>query len=141
MASSGAIPRKLGVMIGVLALIFIGVYSVNYMSMEILSAMRAFVQGEGRYARAQKEAVYRLFNYARTHDQKDYFAFLKSLEVSAGDRIAREESRKPHPDLALLEQGYAKGGNQPDDLDSTLTFFRRFQHTPRMEHLLELWDE
>ena len=60
-------------------------------SMDILSATRAYVGGESLWSKAQKDAVYYLNRYAATRSEPDYERYLEAIKVPIGDRKAREE--------------------------------------------------
>ena len=63
-------------------------------SLAIMSAGRAYVEGESLWSKAQKEAVMHLLRYAHTRSEQDYQAFLAALEVPLGDSRARLELEK-----------------------------------------------
>jgi signal transduction histidine kinase len=134
-----AVPRQLALLVGVLTLIIAGVWGVGYFAMESLSAVRAYVRGEGHWSKAEKQAVQNLYRYVRKRDERDYYAFLARLEVPAGALQARLEMEKDHPDRAAMEHGLLKAGNQPEDLKAMVNLFRRFKGFPHYEKLLYLW--
>src|SRR5258705_8902702 len=72
--------------------------SVAAISIDLLSAVRAYVTGESLYSKGQKDAQICLLDYVENHDEQDYRRFLHALAVPLGDRLAREELQKPHPD-------------------------------------------
>jgi len=109
--------------------------------MEKLSAVRAFVGGESLWSKAQKDAVFSLQRYAATKDEKDYQAFLKYLEVSAGDRQARLELLKPNPNLEIVRQGFLKGKIHPDDIDPMVDLLLRFYWVDHIDRALTVWTE
>ena len=59
------------------------------LSFNILSALRAFVNGESLWSKAQKEAVAELRRYAHDGDAARYRRFQAHLAVPQGDRVAR----------------------------------------------------
>ncbi len=107
--------------------------------MDTLTAIRAYVGGEGLWAKAQKDAVRSIEHYATSRDEADYQAYLRQIQAPLGDRKARIELQKEDPDIAAAEAGFIQGGNHPDDLDSGVRFFRRFQHTAYMSEVIEHW--
>ncbi len=108
-------------------------------SMEILSACRAFVGGEGLWSKAQKDSVYFVLQYAQSHNAADYQKFLDSLAVPIGFRKARLELEKSEPDLEIVRQGFLVSGNHPDDLEGVVKLIRRFGHLSFMRPAFAAW--
>lgn len=107
--------------------------------MDALNAIRAYVGGEGLWAKAQKDATRSLEHYAVSRDEADYQAYLRLIQVPLGDRKARIELQKENPDIAVAQAGLVQGRNHPDDLESAVRFFRRFQHIGYMSQVIEHW--
>ncbi len=105
------------------------------------SAVRAYVGGESLWSKAQRDAVYELANYARSHNAGDYQQFLRTMAVQLGDKRARIELQKPAPDLALARHGLLVGGNHVDDVDSMIWLFVHFQHVGFMADAIAIWAE
>ena len=104
-----------------------------------LTAIRAYVGGEGEWAKAQKDAVRSLEHYAISHDEADYLAYRRQIQVTVGDRRARIELQKENPDIAVVRAGFVQGRNHPDDLESMIRFFRRSQHIGYMARVIGHW--
>jgi hypothetical protein len=100
--------------------------------MDILTAIRAYVGGEGLWAKAQKDAVHSIEHYAVSYDEADYLAYRREIQVPLGDRKARIELQKEDPDLAVAEAGFIQGRNHPDDVEPAVRLFRRFLHNAYM---------
>ncbi|MGE5758437.1 MAG: diguanylate cyclase [Sideroxydans sp.] len=107
--------------------------------MDILTAIRAYVGGEGLWAKAQKDAVHSIENYAVSHDEADYLAYRREIQVPLGDRSARIELQKDDPDMAVVLAGFVHGRNHPDDVEPAVRLFRRFQHNAYMSQVIEHW--
>ncbi len=75
-------------------------------SMNILSAVRAFVGGESQWSKAQKEAVFHLNQYAVFRSEVDYKQFQKAMAVPLADQRARLELDKPAPDLKAAREAF-----------------------------------
>jgi hypothetical protein len=58
-------------------------------SMLVLSAVRAYVGGEGLYSKAQRDAVYYLARYATYRAEADFMSYQDAIAVPLGDRAAR----------------------------------------------------
>jgi PAS domain S-box-containing protein len=110
-------------------------------SIELLSAVRAYVTGESLYSKGQKDAQIHLLDYAQYHREEDYLRLLGALSVPLGDRVAREELQKAQPDLALALRGLLQGGNHPDDIDGMVRLFRWFRRMPFMANAIDTWTD
>ena len=108
-------------------------------SIAILSAGRAFVEGESLWSKAQKQSLVHLMRYAHTHAGSDYADFRAALAVPLGDRKARLELEKPEPDFAVAYQGFLEGRNHPDDIPGMISLYRRFRHLSYIDKAINLW--
>src|SRR5262245_19809358 len=68
--------------------------------LELLSAVRGYVAGEGLWSKGQKVAVQTLALYADSGDERHYTRYLAAMTAPLGDREARLELLKEHPDVA-----------------------------------------
>ena len=114
---------------------------VATVSIELLSAVRAYVTGESLYSKGQKDAQIYLLDYAQYRREEDYRRFQQALAVPLGDRIAREELQRPEPDLAIARSGFLQGGNHPDDIDGLIRLFRWFHTVPFMADAIVTWTD
>src|SRR3984885_975258 len=89
-----SIAKKLYFTVGIMALLILTELVTLWFSINTLSSVRAYVEGEGLWSKAQKDAAYQLTKYYRTHDEADYAAFQNFMKVSQGDHIARLELMK-----------------------------------------------
>src|SRR5258708_31536591 len=103
------------------ALLAIVIFSIN-----VNNGVRSYVQGEGLWSKGQKDAVYYLMRYARSHDQRDYQKYLEKISIPLGDNAARLELQKPSFDYGVAELGFIDGGNAPEDAPYMISLFRRF---------------
>lgn len=108
-------------------------------AMEILSATRAYVGGEGLWSKAQKDAVASLTRYARTRDAADYRRFREALAVPLGDRVAREAIAREPLDHAAAVRGFVAGGNHPDDVGRMIWLLRTFGRLPALQEVVAIW--
>ena len=122
----------------VIAVIFVVLIA---QSLAILSAGRAFVEGESLWSKAQKSSVMHLVRYVHSHDEADYRQFQQALKVPLGDRKARLELEKPNPDLAVAYQGFLEGRNHPDDIPGLITLFRRLRNVSYIDRCITLWTD
>lgn len=112
---------------------------VSVLSVDTLSAVRAFVGGESLWSKGQKDAVYYLGRYAESRAESDYQQFRRALAIPLGDKDARVELDKPEPDLAIVRAGFLAGGNDVDDIDGVVRLYRRFSHVSFMARAVAYW--
>ena len=115
--------------------------SLAAFSIQLLSAVRAYVTGESLYSKGQKDAQIYLLDYAEQHREEDYARFMAALAVPLGDRAAREALQQSEPDIERARQGFLDGGNHPDDIDGLIRLFRWFRHVPFMSKPIATWTE
>src|SRR5580692_12810568 len=60
-------------------------------SLSTLSSIRAFVNGEGLWSKAERQSIAELRTFAAGGSQADYRRFRDELAVPLGDRVARLE--------------------------------------------------
>jgi PAS domain S-box-containing protein len=133
--------RTLRVVVVLFVAIFLCFLILDNFRIQTLASIRAFVEGEGLWSKAQKEAVIALHRYARSHDEKDFGDYLNSIQIPAGDHLARLELEKPDPNYDLVDRGLLQGGNHPDDLKGMARLFRRFRHVSYMAAAIRTWTE
>ena len=105
----------------------------------VLSSARAYVGGESLYSKGQKNAVRWLGQYLRSGDEADYRRYVDALAIPLGDRIAQLELEKPRPDYAVVRSGLLQGGNDPDDIDALIGFYRLFRNVPLVADAIDTW--
>ena len=134
-----AVAKKLYTVVGVMALLIASELFTLLFAMNILSAVRAFVGGEGLWSKAQKDAVLNLENYARRHEEKYYEEFLNNLQINLGDHATRIELLNAQPNLEVARQGLIRGGNHPDDVDGIMKLFIRFHEVSYIKRAIQIW--
>ena len=135
------ISRKLVILLWLFVLLVIGLLGLSYFTIENLSAVRAYVGGEGLWSKAEKQAARDLSRYSISHSEQDYQNFRRALLVPLGDRKGRLELEKPSPDLNVVRQGFLEGRLHPDDVDSQIRLFREFRRSKHMAEAVETWAE
>jgi diguanylate cyclase (GGDEF)-like protein/PAS domain S-box-containing protein len=131
-------PPLFGVVWAFVAVV-VGLFTLVYFSIQLLSGVRAYVEGEGLWSKGQKDAVYALSRYILYADERDFLAYQTALAVNLGDRRARLELEKPDPDLAVAREGLLQGRNHPDDVDGMIFLFRRFRRLPEIDRAITIW--
>src|SRR5258708_27809632 len=89
---------------------------INFFTIKILSANRAYVNGESHYSKGQKDAVRHLITYLYTQDKEQWKLFQEELRVPQGDGIARIVLSNKG-DINIVKNGFRAGRNHEKDLD------------------------
>ena len=108
-------------------------------SIATLSSLRAYVNGEGRWSKAEGQAIADLRRYSLTGEETDYQLFRSQLAVPLGDRTARLELQRARPDFERATQGFLAGRNNPADIPGMLRLFRLFNTSPIMAPSISYW--
>ncbi len=133
------VPKQLALVV----LLFVGIVGclllLVHVQLEVMSAVRAYVGGEGLWSKGQRDAVFHLRAYAAGGSQHEWAAYQKALAVPLGDRRARELMERPGTSLAAVTEGFVTGRNHPADVPVMVTFFGRFRHFPYVAEAIALW--
>jgi diguanylate cyclase (GGDEF)-like protein len=105
----------------------------------VISGLRAYVYGQARWGVGEHLAVEQLRRYALDRDPAMYQDYLNDLAVPVGDRLARLQLQRSHPDYALARRGLLEGGNAPADVTGMIVLFRLFDRQPLMAHAVSVW--
>ena len=127
---------RLRVVVVLFVIIFLCFLILDNFRIQTLASIRAFVEGEGLWSKAQKEAVIALHRYARSHDEKDFGDYSNAIQVPLGDHLARLELQRPDPDYEAVDRGYKAAIIRT--FDGMARLFRRFRHVStwrRRSHL------
>lgn len=135
------VSRKLVVVLWLFVVIVIVLLIFSYQVIGSLSALRAYVEGEGLWSKAQKEAVRNLIRYASSYSEQDFRAYQQALQTPVGDKRARLELEMPSPDLRIVYDGFIQGRNSPDDVKRMAVLFRRFHRQKYMAAAIAIWAE
>jgi len=135
------VSRKIIVVLWLFVLIVIALSILSYQIIGSLSALRAYVEGEGLWSKAQKQAVHNLTRYASSHSEQDFRAYEKALQTPLGDKKARLELERPSPDLKVVYEGFIQGRNSPDDVKGMAVLFRRFHKQKYMADAIAILAE
>lgn len=136
-----SVSKKLYGVVGVMAVLIAAELFSLVFAMNVLSAVRAFVGGEGLWSKAQKNAIFELQKYISSHDEKDYLAFRESLAVNLGDRQARLEMTKQDMDESIVTRGFLAGRNHEKDIPSMIWLMRRFYRVSYIAEAIRVWGE
>jgi hypothetical protein len=110
------------------------------LSVDVLSAGRAYVGGEGLWSKAQKDAVYHLARYAQIRSEESYLQFQQAIAVPLGDRKARLELEKVKPDYGVVRDGLIAGRTHDADIGGVIRLYRTMRDVSYMVKVIELWE-
>ena len=110
-------------------------------SLELMSAVRAYVAGESFWSKGQKDAVRFIQLYAATGDAAFLRRFDAAIAAPLGDLTARKALEQPSADIDQARKGFLEGGNKPDDVERMIWLFRYFAAAPYMRDAVEYWRE
>lgn len=135
-----SIAKKLYFTVGIMALLIAFELGALVFSINTLSSVRAYVNGEGLWSKAQKDAMYQLLKYGRTRNEADYQQFNEFMKVPMGDHIALVELSKREPNLQKAREGLIEGRNHPGDVDGMIKLFRRFHSNFYIGNAIKAWN-
>jgi signal transduction histidine kinase/PleD family two-component response regulator/HPt (histidine-containing phosphotransfer) domain-containing protein len=133
--------RKIGTIITVFATISIIIFLLNYSSSMILNGVRAYVNAESLWAKAQKNATLNLYIYTYSKNIEHYKNFNKKLDIVFGYEKARVTLSSENPNFELAKEGFIESNNHPDDIEVLIDLFYYFQDFPYLTDAIEIWKE
>ncbi|MCL9805665.1 HAMP domain-containing histidine kinase [Flavobacterium amniphilum] len=113
---------------------------LNGYTIKILSASRAYVNGESHYSKAQKDAVRHLITYLYTHNKKHWELYNQEMRVPQGDGMARIGLETELP-TTTIKRGFIEGRNSHKDLDDIIWLFKTFYYVPFMNKAIKEWEQ
>ena len=136
-----SIAKKLYFIVGTMAILIVVELFTLWFAIHTLSSLRALVGAEGLWSKAEKDAVYELNKYYRTHDEKDYASFQKFMRVPEGDHTTRMELLKKDMDINVARQGFIEGRVHPADIDGMISMLRRFYKVSYLSKAIFIWGQ
>lgn len=113
---------------------------LNGFTIKVLSASRAYVNGESHYSKAQKDAVRHLITYLYTLDINQWNLYLKEIKVPLGDGSARVGLMN-NSSINKIKQGFLEGRNNYKDLDDLIWLFKNFKSVPFLNKAIKEWEQ
>jgi signal transduction histidine kinase/CheY-like chemotaxis protein len=138
---SPGITRKFVFLNFLLFILAVTLTALTVFTITITSGVRAYVAGEGLYAKYQKDAVFYLRRYVQTSNEADYKRFSDAILVPLGDGNARRALDKPSPDRDNAARFFRAGQNSPDDVPLLVKLFLRFRHFDFMDAAIRIWGQ
>lgn len=108
-------------------------------SLQVLSGVRAFVAGESLWTKGQKDAIYHLHEYASSGSPQAFEEFVRAIDIPLGDRAARLALQPGQVQIDLAREGFLRGGNHPDDIDSLIWLLRYFDSLDLVKRPVSHW--
>src|SRR5262249_7852712 len=113
---------------------------VTWAGASVLSALRAYVAGEGLYSKGQKDAVYHLVRYTLSRDELEYERYRSAIAVPLADARARRELERPDGSLATAEQALIEGRNDAAEAAAMAGLFPGGAWLAEMQRAIRIWD-
>jgi len=113
--------------------------TLAFVSLEVLSSVRAYIAGEGLWTKGQKNAIYFLDLYNQTGDPQYYNLYRSAVAIPLSDRAARLALEKSPPDVSAARSGFLGGGNHVDDVDGLIWLFRNFRNVSYFDRAVSKW--
>ena len=114
--------------------------AINYYTIKTTSAVRAYVNGESRYSKGQKDASRHLITYLTLQDDEQYRLFNDELNVPLGDSLARV-GLSTRGTYESIRTGFLQGKNHLDDVDDMIWLFKNFSEVSFMKQAITIWKE
>lgn len=127
-----------GLAAGMVLLALVGVI-FTFAALAVVSGGRAYVHGEGRWSKAQQQAVFYLDRYAESGDRTDLVRARDALSIPLGDRQARLALEGDAYDYPRAYEGLRQGGNHPADIPEMIWLFEHFELAPYFRQAIQLW--
>lgn len=130
-------------LLGLLAIIFVSSHlliAINYYSLEIMSAVRAYIHGESNYSKGEKDATLSLISYIQTNEPKYWNDYIKHIQIPQGDSLARGELLGEDNE-EIARKGFLQGHNHTEDIAGMIWLFRTFKNMPMMAGPIGIWEK
>ncbi len=114
--------------------------TIDYFTLRITSAMRAYIAGESEYSKGQKDALLYLSTYIQTEDEHYQQLFKEQLKVPQGDNLARVTLMQDGA-TEIVKKGFLAGRNNPADLDNMIWLYTTFHSFYFMKTAIRVWEE
>src|SRR5699024_1241658 len=111
---------------------------LTWATLQVQTALAGFLNGESLWAKAQKQAVISLLNYAAVGDPSDYSDFQRNMVVLESYRAARTKVQSGNFTYAEVEQDMRRGGAIPVAIPKAIFLLDHFAGAPYMKPALRL---
>lgn len=135
--------RKLPKVLILLSVFFIScafLIFFNYFTIKILSANRAYVNGESHYSKGQKDAARHLISYICNEDNAEWESFKEELSIPKSDGFVRIHlTKNSHTDT--IKKYLRQGRNHEQDLDDMIWLFKNFNQISFFKKAIDEWEK
>jgi len=108
-------------------------------SLQVMSAVRAYVAGESMWSKGQKDAIHYLQTYVSTGAPLYLQKFDAAIAVPLADRTARLALESPGDNDAVARAGFARAGNHDDDIGGLIWLFKYFRKMHHVAGAVTAW--
>ncbi|WP_426440800.1 EAL domain-containing protein [Bradyrhizobium genosp. P] len=108
-------------------------------SLQVMSAVRAYVAGESFWSKGQKDAIHYLQIYVSTGAPDYLKKFDAAIAVPLADRVARLALESPGNNDAAARTAFAKAGNHDDDIGGLIWLFKYFRKIHHVAGAVTAW--
>ena len=115
--------------------------ALSYFRSSAMTSVRAYIGGESRWSKGQKDAYFFLDRYVHSHAEDDFQAYLNAIAIPLGDHAAREALERTPPDLEAARDGFLVGGNDAADVPGMIWLFRNFRDVDGFSKAIAIWTE
>jgi signal transduction histidine kinase/CheY-like chemotaxis protein len=105
----------------------------------LMSAGRAYVDGESRWSKAQRDGLLSLLRYRETCDRRYFTDYQDYLLVPHGDQLGRDVMDRSPVDVPLARRGLVQGNNHPADVDGMIFVYRYLRSFPEIREAVADW--
>ena len=113
---------------------------INYYSIKTTSSVRAYINGESRYSKGQKDASRYLVSYLIAEEESYWASFEEELHVPISDSLARIGFSRGATDEEIY-QNFLQGKNHPDDIGNLIWLFKKFHDVSFMSDAITIWKD
>jgi signal transduction histidine kinase len=113
---------------------------INYFTIKISSANRAYVNGESHYSKGQKDASRHLITYLFTKDPNQWKLYKEEIKIPQGDTAARIMLLK-NGDNEIARKGFIAARNHLDDIDDMVWLFINFKNVSFFAKAIQEWEQ
>ncbi|WP_407150846.1 putative bifunctional diguanylate cyclase/phosphodiesterase [Bradyrhizobium sp. ORS 86] len=131
--------RSLWRVVGPLIAIVFLQASLSAGSLQVMSAVRAYVAGESLWSKGQKDAIHDLQIYVSTGTADYLQKFDTAIAVPLADRTARLALEAPGDNDAAARAAFAQAGNHDDDIGGLIWLFKYFRRLHHVAGAVTAW--
>jgi len=113
--------------------------TLAFVSVEIMSSLRAYITAESVWSKNQKNATFYLHWYAESGEDTFFQRHVAALEVLHHLRTARDLLERPSVDMNVAMDELVLGGFSRDDVRGAAWVYRIFHNVSYLEDAVRFW--